>query len=214
MKNYPVDEFLPAYLGTYTYNHPDLNKFKVRKSASERDLYFAYAQECANENKSVEFNFQQFKEYISIYNALMVQEMTSKATILKLPYGLGEVLISGFYGRYFKPRFTREGVERYTNPHTQGKIFKFAWVKDKIKGEYTKYWRHKASAYLKHNIFKEIFNNGADAIYHMIDRESEGLTKSEQVKNARKKEKGLIALAKEKKEAIIKEGKRKRNIEE
>lgn len=204
----PLTTFLPKYLGVYDYCNPDAVKFRIRKTAGLRDLYFSYAEDCNRKEKEVKFTFAQFKEFCTIYNTLMTKEMAENAVAYKLPLGLGVLLVTKFGSpRYYKPRFTKAGAEMYSNPHSQGQVAKLSWVKEGIKEKFPLWWRHKACSHMRQNMAHGIFNCGAMDKYHVVDREAEKLTKKERAKELAKSDKGLTSLTKEKKQAIIKDSK-------
>jgi hypothetical protein len=180
----------------------------VRKSAGLRDLYFSYAKECQDKGKEPKFSFAQFKEYCTIYLSLMTREMADNATAFKLPYGMGDVLVTKFSKpRYYKPRFVNGQATPFQNGHSAGEVCKVSWVKEDVRSDYVRPWRHKSCTYLRQAMAVAVFTKNAMTKYHQVDRQAEGLTKKERVKDRQKLDHGLDALPKEKKLKIIKDSK-------
>jgi hypothetical protein len=182
------DTYLPEYLELFDYTEKDKSLVASRKTVGLKDFYLHYASDRAKEGKAVEFTFSEFKEFCSIYNEYLAQEICREGTWIKLPFGMGLIGISKFTPRYYKPRFKKEGVELYTNPHSEGFVAKFSWDKEKAMLTNKTLWRHVAPSSLRQNIAKAIFNYDAAGKYHILDRESEKLTRQAFRKEKKQKE--------------------------
>ena len=176
------DTYLPHYLNVFDFLEEDKKRYKSNTAASMRDLYLHYKWDRGQKEKEPEFSYSKFREVMLLLTLCMVRDITEKGVWYKLPYGLGTFGISKFTPRYYKPRFKKEGVELYNNPHSSGFVAKFSWVKDKLMLENKGLFRHKSVAHLKTSIAAAIFQKNADLLYHEISREEELLTKSRDYK--------------------------------
>lgn len=75
---------------------------------------------------SVILSFEEFKEVIYTYNALLVAHMLETGDKIKLPYGLGEIVINKYKPKRYKVGL--DGVERVNLP--------IDWVETKKAGKY------------------------------------------------------------------------------
>ena len=186
------DTYLPKYLGLFDFLEEDKKRYKSNNSASMRDLYLHYKYDKKQREKEVDFTYADFREIVLLFTLSMVKDITELGYWYKLPYGLGAFGISKFTPRYYKPRFKKEGVELYNNPHSNGFVAKFSWKKDKLMIENKGLFRHKSVAHLKSSIAAAIFEKNADSLYYEIPREEELLTYSEEKKMIKKSKKNSL----------------------
>jgi hypothetical protein len=173
------DIYLPKHLGLFDFSDADKKRYTMNVSASMRDLYIHHQCDKISKGKEMAYTYKEFREANLLFNSLLTKKITEEAYWYKLPFGLGVFGISKFKGRYFKPRFVKEGVELYTNPHSEGFIAKFSWIKDKAFLATKSLFRHCTVANTKQSIAHAIFNLGACDKYAEISRESELLTRSQ-----------------------------------
>jgi len=172
------DIYLPKHLGLFDFTDSDRKRYTMNVSASMRDLYIHHQADKAKQDKVIGYTYKEFREANLLFNTILTKKITEEGYWYKLPFGLGVFGISKFKGRYFKPRFKKEGIELYTNPHSAGFIAKFSWIKDKAFLSTKSLFRHCTVANTKQSIANAIFNLGACDKYAEVSRESELLTRS------------------------------------
>jgi hypothetical protein len=198
--------YLPVYLKLFDYSDADKKRYKLNTAASMRDLYVHY--KCDKEAKGLttDFEYKEFRETMLLFNLLLAKRMTEEGEWYKLPYGLGSFGISKFTPRYYKPRFKKEGVELYNNPHSEGFVAKFSWIKERALLKNRGLFRHKSVSHLKKSIAGAIFTLQSDSKYYEIPREEEMLTINERKKRSkvaeRKNEANEVKETKRKKEKL------------
>lgn len=179
------DVYLPRYLDLFDYSDADKKRYTMNLSASMRDLYIHHTCDKRNQNKELDYTYQEFRETMLLFNILLTKKITENGYWYKLPYGLGSFGISKFTPRYYKPRFQKEGVELYNNPHTAGFVAKFSHVKDKLFLANKGLFRHSSTSTMKQSIAYAIFNLNASDKYAEIAREDELLTNKNTTKLAK-----------------------------
>jgi hypothetical protein len=147
-----------------------------RKHSDLKDIYAYWQTNNEGDCQVEDVTYPQYAEAMSIFNSLMVKYMTEEGGWIKFPLGLGEAGISKFTPRYYKPRFKKDGVELYQNPHSQGFVVKFSWKKDKVRMGNIGLLRHVASTALKQSMARGVFDHDMHFKYHTIAREEELLT--------------------------------------
>lgn len=223
-----IDLAIPEFLDVYEFKEPDKKKYFKKKKVELRDYYLAYVHNRNKEEKVIQFDYIQFKEFCLLFNNTMGLYISQTGNWLKFPLGLGLFGISKFMPRYYKPKYTFtkkktineqgeeveeqvKGIELNPNQHTLGYVAKFSWDKSEAKLMGKGSFRHMATTNLKRYMYQSIVNLRADTLYHTISREDEKLTKAE-ITKAKQKTKGDKienwdkdkALAKAKKELKIK----------
>lgn len=180
------DIYLPRYLSLFDYTDADKKRYKLNTATSMRDLYVHYRCDKEAKGLTTEFSYNEFRECMLLFNLLLAKKITEEGEWYRLPYGLGSFGISKFSPRYYKPRFKKEGVELYNNPHSDGYVAKFSWIKERAFLKNRGLFRHKSVSHLKHSIAAAIFNLNANDKYHEVSREEEMLTISPHLKVIKK----------------------------
>lgn len=170
------DIYLPRHMELFDYSDADKKRYTMNLSTSMRDLYIHHTCDKAKQGKTVDYTYQEFREAMLLFNALMTKNITEEGYWYKLPYGLGSFGVSKFTPRYYKPRFQKEGVELYNNPHTAGFVAKFSHIKDKLFLANKGLFRHSSTSTMKQSIAHAIFNLNASDKYAEVSREEELLT--------------------------------------
>lgn len=96
----------------------------------------SYSKFCEN-NPTVALSFEEYKDVIYTYNGLLVERMLETGEQIKLPYGLGEIVVNKYKPkRYLKDKEGNEKVNLSIN-----------WQETKKQGKYIYFLNHHTEGY-------------------------------------------------------------------